>query len=56
VPDAKLEQVRQFFLRRIPLRQLGRPIDIATAHLYLASDDAAYVTGQVLSPNGGYVM
>lgn len=53
---AKAEQVRQFFLRRIPLRQLGRPIDIATAHLYLASDDAAYVTGQVLSPNGGYGM
>ena len=56
VPEAKLEQVRQFFLRRIPMRQLGRPIDIASAHLYLASDDAAYVTGQVLSPNGGYVM
>lgn len=50
------EQVVQFFLRRIPMRRLGRPIDIAYAHLYLASDEAAYVTGQVLSPNGGYVM
>jgi 2-hydroxycyclohexanecarboxyl-CoA dehydrogenase len=56
IPSAKAEQVMQFFLRRIPVRQLGRPIDIASAHLYLASDDAAYVTGQVLSPNGGYVM
>ena len=56
VPAAKAEQVKQFFLRRIPMRQLGRPIDIAAAHLYLASEDAAYVTGQVLSPNGGYVM
>jgi NAD(P)-dependent dehydrogenase (short-subunit alcohol dehydrogenase family) len=56
IPSAKAEQVMQYFLRRIPMRQLGRPIDIAYAHLYLASDEAAYVTGQVLSPNGGYVM
>jgi len=56
ISSAKAEQVMQFFLRRIPMRQLGRPSDIAYAHLYLASDEAAYVTGQVLSPNGGYVM
>lgn len=56
ISRTKAEQVMQFFLRRIPMRQLGRPIDIAYAHLYLASDEAAYVTGQVLSPNGGYVM
>lgn len=56
VDEAKAEQVKQFFLRRIPMRQLGRPIDIATAHLYLASDDAVYVTGQIVSPNGGYGM
>ena len=54
--EAKAEQVKQFFLRRIPVRRLGHPVDIATAHLYLASDDAAYVTGQIVSPNGGYVM
>ncbi len=50
------EQVVDFFIRRIPMRQMGRPGDIAAAHLYLASDDAAYVTGQVLSPNGGYLV
>jgi 3-oxoacyl-[acyl-carrier protein] reductase len=38
------------------MRKLGTPHDIAYAHLYLASDEAAYITGQVLSPNGGYVM
>lgn len=43
-------------VKTIPMRQLGKPADIAYAHLYLASDEAAYVTGQVLSPNGGYVM
>lgn len=50
------ERIIQFFMRRIPMKRLGKPEDIALAHLYLASDDAAYVTGQVLSPNGGYVM
>jgi NAD(P)-dependent dehydrogenase (short-subunit alcohol dehydrogenase family) len=50
------DRIVQFFMRRIPMKRLGRPEDIAMAHLYLASDDAAYVTGQVLSPNGGYVM
>jgi NAD(P)-dependent dehydrogenase (short-subunit alcohol dehydrogenase family) len=56
IPGNKAEQVVNFFLRRIPMRRLGTPDDIAAAHLYLASDDAAYVTGQVLSPNGGYVL
>ena len=56
ISSGKAEQVKQFFLRRIPMRQLGTPEDIAHAHLYLASDEARYVTGQVLSPNGGYVM
>lgn len=54
--STKAEQVKEFFLRRIPMRKLGTPQDIAYAHLYLASDEAVYVTGQVLSPNGGYVM
>lgn len=50
------EKVVDFFIRRIPMRKMGTPADIAAAHLYLASDDAAYVTGQVLSPNGGYLV
>lgn len=56
ISSAKAEQVMNFFLRRIPMRKLGTPEDIAQAHLYLASNEAGYVTGQVLSPNGGYVM
>jgi len=50
------DRIIKFFMRRIPMKRLGKPEDIALAHLYLASDDAAYITGQVLSPNGGYVM
>ncbi len=39
-----------------PMRRFGVPDDIAWAAVYLASDEANFVTGQVLSPNGGYHM
>ena len=40
----------------IPLGRLGTPEDIAGAVAFLAGDDAAYITGQVLSVNGGLVI
>ena len=39
-----------------PLRRLGKPIDVAYCVLYLASDASSFVTGQLLSPNGGASM
>ena len=45
--------VRQMILMRTPLGRAGEPDDIATVALFLVSDDASFVTGQVLSPNGG---
>ena len=39
----------------IPLQQLGKPQDIANAFLFLASDMAAYITGAVISVDGGFV-
>jgi 2-hydroxycyclohexanecarboxyl-CoA dehydrogenase len=42
--------------RAIPLRRLGRPEDVAGAVAYFVSDEAAYVTGQVLSVSGGLTM
>ena len=41
---------------RIPLKRLGSPDDIAAAVCFLASDEAAYITGQVLAVNGGMYM
>ena len=49
------EQVLQEAGKRIPLRRLGVPEDIAHAVSYLASEGAGYVTGQVLTVDGGLV-
>lgn len=42
-------------LAEIPLRRFGEPADVAKAAVFLASDEAAYITGQVLNINGGLV-
>jgi 2-hydroxycyclohexanecarboxyl-CoA dehydrogenase len=42
--------------KSIPMRRLGKPEDIAYAVVYLASEEAGFVTGQILSPNGGSYM
>lgn len=39
-----------------PIGRFGEPSDIAAAALYLASDDSKFMVGQVISPNGGYVI
>jgi 3-oxoacyl-[acyl-carrier protein] reductase len=50
------EKVREELLGRIPLKRLGQAEDVAAAVSYLASEGAAYVTGQVVSVNGGMYM
>jgi 3-oxoacyl-[acyl-carrier protein] reductase len=54
------EQADRDFHRSVeestPLRRWGRPQDVAAAALYLASPDAAFVTGQAINVNGGVVM
>lgn len=47
------EKIMEGLLAKIPLGRLGEPEEIAAAHLFLASDDAAYVTGQTLFVDGG---
>lgn len=54
--DALNEKQREAVLSRVPAARLGVPDDIAAAAVYLASNEASYVTGQTLHVNGGMAM
>ena len=49
IKDAPIEEI----LKAIPMRRLGQPDEVARLVLFLAGDDAAYITGQVIGINGG---
>jgi 3-oxoacyl-[acyl-carrier protein] reductase len=53
---APLGPLKASITGQTPLRRFGDPDDIAYAALYLASDEAKFMTGQVISPNGGWYM
>jgi 3-oxoacyl-[acyl-carrier protein] reductase len=50
------DEFKQNAIKQIPLGRVGTPEDVAAAVAFLASDDAAYITGHVLSVNGGMLM
>src|SRR3984957_10387696 len=50
------EELKQSAVKQIPLGRVGSPEDVAGAVAFLASDDAAYITGHVLNVNGGMLM
>jgi 3-oxoacyl-[acyl-carrier protein] reductase len=54
--DVLTEEQKKTILGRVPADRLGSPEDIAAGVVYLASDEAAYVTGQTLHINGGMAM
>jgi 3-oxoacyl-[acyl-carrier protein] reductase len=49
IKDAPVEEI----LKHVPMRRLGRPEEVASLVGFLASDEAAYITGQVIGINGG---
>jgi 3-oxoacyl-[acyl-carrier protein] reductase len=54
--EALPEAAKQQFLERLFLKRPGSPWDVAAAVLFLASDEASYITGQVLAVDGGLSM
>ncbi len=54
--DALNDKQKQAILASVPAGKLGQPDDIAAAAVYLASDEAGYMTGQTLHVNGGMAM
>ena len=54
--DPLPQNVKDFMLGRIPLGRPGTDVDVAMAIVFLASDEAAYITGHVLDVNGGMYM
>ncbi len=50
------QEIKEEMMKNIPLQRLGSPSDIADAVEFLISDKSSYITGQVLSVNGGFYM
>lgn len=56
IPSTFPEEKVETFGANVPLGRPGQPEEVATSYLFLASDDASYITGQTLHPNGGTVV
>lgn len=54
VKEKLSEEFKQVFTKHIPLGDMGEPSDIAKAVVFLLSDDAKYITGQILEVSGGF--
>ncbi len=53
--DSLTEEVKDNYLKQIPLNRFGSAGDVANTVLFLASEKASYITGQVISVNGGMI-
>lgn len=50
------EKTIEEFGENVPMKRAGQPEEIAPSYVFLASDDASYISGQILHPNGGYIV
>ena len=56
IPDAFEEDAVSNFGKQVPMQRAGQPREVAPSFVFLASEDASYIAGQVLHPNGGVVV
>jgi 3-oxoacyl-[acyl-carrier protein] reductase len=50
------QNIKEEFLNRIPMNRIGTPEDIAYTALFLASDEASYITGHTITVDGGRII
>ena len=56
IPSTFPKDYVENFGKKTPLQRPGQPCEVATSYVFLASEDASYMTGQILHPNGGQEM
>lgn len=56
IPSTFHEDKVESFGKDVPMARVGQPDEVATCFVFLASDDASYISGQILHPNGGTVV
>jgi NAD(P)-dependent dehydrogenase (short-subunit alcohol dehydrogenase family) len=56
IPATFPEEKVETFGSDVPLGRAGQPNEVAPCYVFLASDEASYMTGQVLHPNGGEIV
>lgn len=56
IPDAFEDEMVEGFGKQVPMKRAGQPKEVAPSFVFLASEDASYMAGQVLHPNGGVVV
>jgi 3-oxoacyl-[acyl-carrier protein] reductase len=54
--EALPDSIKKMFVDIIPMKRFGRPEEVAHVVKFLVSDEAAYITGQIISINGGMHM
>ncbi|PSB23040.1 NAD(P)-dependent oxidoreductase [filamentous cyanobacterium CCP2] len=56
IPSTFPEEQVKSFGAQVPMQRAGQPEEVAPSYVFLASDDASYISGQILHPNGGEVV
>ncbi|WGV25764.1 SDR family oxidoreductase [Halotia branconii] len=56
IPSTFPEEKVETFGKQVPMQRAGQPEEVAPSYVFLASDDASYMSGQVLHPNGGEII